>query len=69
MLNYPATVVKVMAEGSPVDAIWWASYVSSRMKMVALPYLHHSRMYFDPTQLRYVIDSSRPYAALLAMDL
>jgi hypothetical protein len=57
------------AEDSPVDAIWWASYVSTRMKMMTepLPYLHlqHSTMYFDPTQIRYVIDSSGPHAALL----
>jgi hypothetical protein len=52
--------VKVIAEDSPVDAIWWARYVSTRMKMVALPYLHHSRMYFDSTLRRYLIDSSRP---------
>ena len=63
--TYLATVVKVMAEDSPDDAIWWARYVSTQMKMKeALPYLHHSRTYFDPTQRRNVIDSSRPPAAL-----
>lgn len=64
--HHPVTVVKVMAEDSADDAIWWArGYVlTTRMEMEALPYLYHW-MYFDLTKRRYVIDD----AALLPIDL
>jgi hypothetical protein len=56
-----------MGEDSAGDAIWWArTYVpTTLMEMLeALPYLYQSRMYFDLTQRRCVIDD----AALFAID-
>lgn len=68
MPNPPATVVKVMAGDLVDDAIWLAKrFVSTtRMEMMeASLFPYHSRMYFDLTQCRYVIDDS----ALIAIDL